>query len=219
MKPLNWQTKWVVGTVTVLLVILEAQLMFSVNQNSQTFDESAHIYSGYSYWKTGDFGINPEHPPLEKLVDALPLLPTGIKAPQPLPFNFRGVSVIGGLQLLYNNDADALLLRARAMASLFTLACALLAFLTAYEMFGAGAGLIALLILVFEPNFLANGALVTTDIRRQLFCVRHRLRVLPVLKKADDATALHLLHCSGPGTGSQALNGTAVTNVRNPRRL
>ncbi len=164
MKPLNWQTKWVAGTVVLLLVILEAQMMFSVRQNSQTFDESAHIYSGYSYWKTGDFGINPEHPPLEKLVDTLPLLPTGIKDPPPHPINFRAASVVGGLQLLYGNDADALLLRARAMASLFTLACALLVFLAAYEMFGPGAGLIALLLFVFEPNFLANGALVTTDI-------------------------------------------------------
>ena len=169
MKPLNWQTRWVVGAVCLLLVIMEAQLLLSVRQNSQTFDESAHIYSGYSYWKTGDFGINPEHPPLEKLVDTLPLLTTGIKAPQPLPINFRAVSALGGLQLLYSHDADALLLRARAMATLFSLGCALLIFLAASEMFGTGAGLLALLLLVFEPNFLANGALVDTDIGASCF--------------------------------------------------
>jgi len=169
MKPLNWQTKWVVGAVALLLVVLEAQLLLSVRQNSQTFDESAHIYSGYSYWKTGDFGINPEHPPLEKLVDTIPLLPTGIKDPPPLPVFFRAASSIGGNQLLYSNNADALLFRARAMATLFTLACALLVFLAAYEMFGAGTGLIALLLFVFEPNILANGALVTTDIGASCF--------------------------------------------------
>lgn len=164
MKAIEWQTKWVVGIVAVLLVVLEAQLLFSVRQNSQTFDESAHIYAGYSYWKTGDFGINPEHPPLEKLVDTIPLLSTGIKAPPPLPVHFRGASVIGGMQMLYSNNADALLFRARAMATLFTLACAILVFLAAREMFGAGTGLIALLLFAFEPNILANGALVTTDI-------------------------------------------------------
>src|SRR5690348_10637000 len=63
MKRIVLQNKWIIGTVALLLVVLEAQLLFSVRQNSQTFDESAHIYSGYSYWKTGDFGINPEHPP------------------------------------------------------------------------------------------------------------------------------------------------------------
>ena len=169
MKPLNWQAKWVVGAVAVLFFILEAQLLLSVRQNSQTFDESAHIYSGYSYWKSGDFGINPEHPPLEKLVDTLPLLPTGIKAPPPMPIHFRGVSALGGRQFLYTNDADAILFRARAMATLFTLACALLVFLAAYEMFGAGTGLTALLLFVFEPNILANGALVTTDIGASCF--------------------------------------------------
>lgn len=166
---INWQTKWVIGTVALLLVILEAQLLLSVRQNSQTFDESAHIYSGYSYWKTGDFGINPEHPPLEKLVDTLPLLPSGIKAPPPLPMHFRIVSGAGGIQFLYANNADALLFRARAMATVFTLACALLVFLAAAEMFGVGAGLLALLLFVFEPNILANGALVTTDLGASCF--------------------------------------------------
>lgn len=169
MKALNWQTKWIVAVVALLLVILEAQLLLSVHQNSQTFDESAHIYSGYTYWKTGDFGVNPEHPPLEKLVDTLPLLSTGIKAPPPRPAFFRGVSAIGGIHLLYANNADALLFRARAMASLFTLACALLVFLAGYEMFGVGVALIALLLFVFEPNILANGALVDTDIGASCF--------------------------------------------------
>ena len=40
---------------------------------------------------------------------------------------------------------------------------ALLAFLTARGMFGTGAGLITLVLIVFEPNLLAHGAMVTTD--------------------------------------------------------
>lgn len=169
MKLLDRKKTWVIGSVVVLLVVLEAQLLFSVHNNSQTFDESAHLYSGYTYWKTGDFGVNPEHPPLEKLVDAISLLPTGIKDPPPAPIFFRGASVIGSLQLLYKNDADALLFRARAMATIFTLTCAILVFLAAYEMFGVGAGLLSLLIFVFEPNILANGALVDTDIGTTCF--------------------------------------------------
>jgi tetratricopeptide (TPR) repeat protein len=169
MKLLDRTNTWVIGSVVVLLAVLEAQLLFSVHNNSQTFDETAHIYSGYTYWKTGDFGVNPEHPPLEKLVDSISLLPTGIKDPQPPPMFFRGASVIGGLQLLYSNDADALLFRARAMATIFTLTCAILVFLAASEMFGVGAGLLSLLIFVFEPNILANGALVDTDIGATCF--------------------------------------------------
>ena len=169
MKLLVEKRLWVISAVVILLAVLEAQLLFSVHNNSQTFDESAHLYSGYTYWKTGDFGVNPEHPPLEKLVDSISLLPTGIKDPSPPPIFFRRASVLGGLQLLYSNDADALLFRARAMATIFTLTCAILVFLAASEMFGVGAGLLSLLIFVFEPNILANGALVDTDIGAACF--------------------------------------------------
>ena len=169
MKLMVSNRKWIIVFVVVLMAILEGELLLSVRRNSQTFDESAHIYSGYSYWKRGDFGINPEHPPLVKLEAALPLLPTGLPDPPPLPIHFRAVSAIGGGQFLYSNDADSLLFRARAAASIFTLALALLVFLTGYEMFGLGAGLIALALLVFEPNILANGALVATDMGAACF--------------------------------------------------
>jgi hypothetical protein len=163
MKSMDGKKSWVFAAAALLMVILECELLFSVHQNSQTFDESAHIYSGYSYWKLGDFGINPEHPPLVKLEATLPLLPTGLADPPPVPINFRAVSGYGGILLLYSNDADSILFKARAAVSVFALTCALLVFLAGYEMFGAGAGLIALLVLVFEPNILANGALVGTD--------------------------------------------------------
>jgi hypothetical protein len=46
-------------------------------QKSPTWDEPAHLFAGYSYLKWGDFRANPEHPPLAKLLAALPLLARG----------------------------------------------------------------------------------------------------------------------------------------------
>ena len=155
--------KWMIAAAASLFLVLAAELFLSIRQESQTFDESAHLYAGYSYWKTGDFGINPEHPPLAKLVAALPVLPLGLSVPPPLNIHFRAASVMGGLQLLYSHDADALLFRSRAAISIFTFALGLLLFMAGYEMFGAGAALIALFLFVFEPNILAHGALVATD--------------------------------------------------------
>src|SRR5213080_1180132 len=40
---------------------------------AQTFDEGAHLVAGVSYWRTGDFRLNPEHPPLLKLLWAIPV--------------------------------------------------------------------------------------------------------------------------------------------------
>lgn len=151
-------------SAAVLFVVLFAELFSSVHQNSQTFDESAHLYAGYSYWKHGDFGINPEHPPLAKMVATIPLLPLHLDVQPGPPGHFRGASAIGGRIFLYSHNVDQILLRARLGMSIFTFALALLVLLGAREMFGDVAAAIALLLFVFEPNILANGALVTTDL-------------------------------------------------------
>jgi 4-amino-4-deoxy-L-arabinose transferase-like glycosyltransferase len=155
---------WLTIVAAVLFVVLFAELFFSVRQNSQTFDESAHIYAGYSYWKHGDFGINPEHPPLAKMLATLPLLPLHLDVQPPLPIPFRPASFLGGRTFLYTHNADQLLLRARLAISIFTFALALLILFGTREMFGDVAAAIALLIFVFDPNILAHGALVTTDL-------------------------------------------------------
>lgn len=147
----------------LLMAAFAAELLCSVHQQSQTFDEGAHLYAGYSYWKRADFGVNPEHPPLVKLVAALPLLASRIPV-QPAPnIWFRAASGAGGHAFLYSHDVDALLFRARTATSVFVLALALLVFFAGKELFSPGAGLLALLILILEPVILANGALIATD--------------------------------------------------------
>jgi Dolichyl-phosphate-mannose-protein mannosyltransferase len=56
-----------------------------------------------------------------------------------------------------------MLFRSRMMASLLTVLLAALVFLATQEMFSTGAAFLALTLLVFDPNLLAHGALVTTD--------------------------------------------------------
>lgn len=155
------QTTVLVG---LLLAVFAAELLLSVRQNSQTFDESVHLYAGYSYWKRGDFGINPEHPPFIKLVAALPLLPSRLPVQPPPEIFFRAAGGSGGIQFLYSHDADALLFRARAAASVFALALALLVFFAAREMFGRMAAILALFVFILEPVILGHAPLVTTDV-------------------------------------------------------
>ena len=62
-----------------------------------------------------------------------------------------------------------MLFRARMAATVFTLLLALLVFLAAQEMFGTGAAFIALGLLVFDPNLLAHGAVVGTDVGLSCF--------------------------------------------------
>src|SRR5262245_28825120 len=61
--------------VVLPIVALALTLQFiSALEESATNDEPAYLAAGYSYWKTGDFRLNAEHPPVSKLVIAIPLL-------------------------------------------------------------------------------------------------------------------------------------------------
>jgi hypothetical protein len=113
--------------------------------------------------KTGDFGLNPEHPPMVKMLAALPILNMELKRPALQNRMFMTEAFQGGKEFLFKNDADTMLFRARIAASILTLVLALLVFLAGQEMFGTAAGFVALLLLVFDPNQIAHGALVTTD--------------------------------------------------------
>lgn len=159
----TWRGGTVICGVVVLLMILGLQLVLSVRRESQTFDEGNHIFAGYMSWKHADFGLNPEHPPMLKLLATAPLLSWPLQVPKLQDRYFKTEAFSDGKEFLYQNDADQILFRTRMVVAALTLLLALLVFLATREMFGTGAAFIALALLVWEPNLLAHGALVTTD--------------------------------------------------------
>jgi hypothetical protein len=159
-RALRARYRWVVFG---LLLMMAAEIVFSTRQLSQTFDESDHLYSGYEYWKHGDFGHNPEHPPLAKFVAASALAPLHLQEPAAIAGAFKRQDFLGAQKFLYAADADRLLARGRAMMLIFTLGLGLMLFSAGREMFGVGCGLLALTLFAFEPMLLGHGGLVTTD--------------------------------------------------------
>jgi 4-amino-4-deoxy-L-arabinose transferase-like glycosyltransferase len=164
LKPNGRNTARILAAAVLLLAVLAGELALSARQQSQTFDEACHIFAGYRSWKNFDFGINPEHPPLVKLVATLPLLGMPLQALTVADAQFKLVAYLNGRQFLYGNDADAILFRTRMAAALFTILLGILIFWVTRTMWGDGPALLSLAIFVFEPNFLAHGALVTTDV-------------------------------------------------------
>jgi 4-amino-4-deoxy-L-arabinose transferase-like glycosyltransferase len=148
----------------LLLVVLSLQLFFSVRRESQTWDEANHIFTGYRSWTHADFGLNPEHPPLVKLLATVPLLWLPLKSPELKESFFKEDAFLRGKEFLYQNDADKILARTRTAAAILTLLTALVVFFGTREMFGTGAAFIALTLLTFDPNLQAHGALITTDV-------------------------------------------------------
>jgi hypothetical protein len=157
-----------------LLVIQATLAVTMVHRESLTFDEDDHMFAGYMMWKAGDYGLNPEHPPLVKLLATVPILWDQLWIPPPLPHAFfKAEAYLNGRDWLARNDGDRqhLVFKMRASAELLALGLCLLVFLAAREWFGDAAGLIALTLVVFDPNVLAHSALVTTDIGVSCFFV------------------------------------------------
>ena len=62
-----------VAAAVFLLAAFTLQLVYHAIRTSATVDEPDHILAGHRHWQCGDFGINPEHPPLLKLLATVPL--------------------------------------------------------------------------------------------------------------------------------------------------
>ena len=165
------RTRWVLIAVPALILIFWLQMLHAIRGQSLTWDEGDHIFAGYESLKTHDFGLNPEHPPMVKMIGALPLLPLDLKVPTIGHRFFKDEAYLDGRELLFHNgpadgghyNANTLIFRARLFASVFALLAATLVFLGTAEMFSLTAGLIALILFCFEPNLIAHGAYVTTD--------------------------------------------------------
>ena len=151
-----------------LVVLYLLQILAATHFQSQTNDEGYHLMAGYRYWQCGDFGINPEHPPLLKFVAAAPLWPFHTPAPlgvcgQESSDKYEGYGRSFHWYYQEGHDPDRMMLIARTAAAVFSAVLAVCCFAFATELFGWLAGLLALLLLAFEPTMLAHGALVTTD--------------------------------------------------------
>jgi 4-amino-4-deoxy-L-arabinose transferase-like glycosyltransferase len=151
------------GGLIILQMILVAII---VHGESLTFDEGDHIFAGYMMWHSGDYGLNPEHPPLVKLVATLPLLQEKLWVPPLQQRMFKGEAYLDGRDFMERNDGPGhgLLFRMRLAAGVFAVGLSVMVFLMGSKLFGESAGLLALVLVVFEPNVLANSDLVTTDV-------------------------------------------------------
>jgi hypothetical protein len=157
--------RWVRGLcVGGLLCVLALQLVHVANATSSSWDEAHHLFDGYTIWKFDDYRLNPEVPPFIKLTAALPLLHMQLKVPPNQGRPNQTEAFLDGKEFVWGNGGDRVLFPARMACAGFALALGLLIYFAAEEMFGFVAGVFALALFVFDPNVLANGAMVTTDV-------------------------------------------------------
>lgn len=168
--------------IAVLLLALLAVLAGGAAfHESVAIDELAHIGAGVSYWQKFDLRMNPEHPPLAKLLAAAPLVVRGVHVDYsgPIwtwsgqgPFNPMLAEMPFGAWILTRwNDPDATLRWARLPMLLLLLATGLAIYLYGERLGGGWGGAFALCWFATMPTFLAFGPLVLTDTAVALFSV------------------------------------------------
>ncbi|MBI2627227.1 MAG: glycosyltransferase family 39 protein [Parcubacteria group bacterium] len=158
----------------ILLLLVFFIPFFSAQNFSPATDEITHLPSGYSYWKTGEITLNPQHPPLVKLLASFPLLFMDLN------FDENDRNLVGpirsewsfGSKFLFSNDVNLLLLWGRLPIMLLSVLLAFYIYKWASEMFSLKvgnppnrrAGFLALFLYAFMPNIIAHTQFVTTDL-------------------------------------------------------
>ena len=154
--------------VAALLLVFAVQLIHVARAYSANWDEAHHLYDGYNIWTRHDYRLNAEVPPLVKLAAALPILPLHPQQPPDPEKSQAQNAFLEGRAFVFGNGGDRVLFPARMACMVFTLVLGWLIYAVGRGMFSTTAGLAALAFFVFDPNILAHGALVSTDIASAL---------------------------------------------------
>lgn len=179
MTTANTHRHSVAAAAICLLVLMGLLAGGAMRHESVAFDEVAHIGAGVSYLQKLDLRMNEEHPPLPKLIAALPLVVRGVHADYShiswtasqkfLPDGYVGQWVFGHWLITRWNDPFTVLLWTRIPMLLLTLALGWLIFVFGRELGGDWGGLLSLTIFVSSPLFLTFGPLIITDASIALF--------------------------------------------------
>lgn len=154
-----------------LLAMMAAAMLSAALEENDAYDEGGHLAAGYAYLTIQDFGFNAEHPPLGNMLSALPLLALKPRLPsEHSAWRMRAAPIAGAL-FLYRNRIrpDVLLMAGRAVTMLFALLLGLVLALWTRRRFSQAAALFALFLYATDPNFLAHGHYVTTDLFAAFF--------------------------------------------------
>jgi 4-amino-4-deoxy-L-arabinose transferase-like glycosyltransferase len=152
----------------------------AARRESVTIDEVAHIGAGVSYLQKLDMRMNQEHPPLAKVLAAIPLVVRGVHADYSQvswPFSVKlfnqmlGEWVFGHWLIARWNDPVATVFWARLPMLGLTLVLGIVIFAYGSRLGDPWGGLLCLCAYATMPTMLAFGPLVLTDMAITFFAV------------------------------------------------
>lgn len=149
-----------------LIVAFATQCVLFARANGQTYDEGITLASGAWLLEGNHDGLNAEHPPVSKLLAALPVkLFTSARVDFETWRNSGESPFSLGREFLYGGDTshERLLWLGRLPSIALSVLTVLLVGIWAYRLWGGRAALLALCLAAFEPNLIAYGSLIGHD--------------------------------------------------------
>jgi 4-amino-4-deoxy-L-arabinose transferase-like glycosyltransferase len=148
---------------SLLCLIFLAQGLWFIGTQSLTFDEPVHILTGLQIWRAGSYAEWNDHPPLARILLAIPLLgrdwQLGLARRQD-QWNDHSPKA----RLVWSpQNPEALAWHVRPVNLLLGLLLAILLWVTARRLFSEGAANLALVLFVFSPGLIAHFSVATTD--------------------------------------------------------
>lgn len=152
-----------VAAIAAVIVLHLGLALSAARQESVTIDEFAHLPAGISYWRTGDFRLYSQSPPLWRLWGALPLA-WSVQLPHSVGWKTANHWMVGR-DFMYANAGDyqSLYDRARIFMSIAGPLIILLVWRWGRRLYGPRGGVAAAVLAGFCPNLLAHAPLVATD--------------------------------------------------------
>jgi hypothetical protein len=203
----NWMER---GLVVLFLGLFALQVFLTSRQTSPAYDETAILPAGYVFLKTGQRHVLPEQPPLISVLSALPLLALDLKLDlndpyltqeRPNPWN------VGLNFLALNNDDERIFFWGRLPVLLLALLMGYFTYRWARELYGAAAGLMALLLYAFCPTLVAHSGFTSNDVGAACFFT---LSLYWLWRFAGEGTWHNLLWAGSLLGCALASKGTAV---------
>jgi hypothetical protein len=151
----------------IFATLFSLQILPRLFQDSPAGDENRDIVDGYYFWK-GDVFSTPDHPPLSKALQALPLWAMGLQSKSGLKFSDCAVRDAYFLSVLNKEHFEKILVSARFVTYLFGLAIG-------WILFGLARSQSLVFIITvmtlwtFEPGLLAFSGFAVADLPLAFF--------------------------------------------------
>jgi 4-amino-4-deoxy-L-arabinose transferase-like glycosyltransferase len=148
-----------------LLLVMAVNLLTVVAQKSITIDETLAIPAGYYYLKAKAFHIDHDHPPLPKMLAALPLLFFSVQAPSledpgNEPSARQTLTAANRFWSANRDHFQTIFFWARVPMIILTLLLGALVFTFTRRLFNTRAAVLAVTLFSLEPTILAHGRVI-----------------------------------------------------------